>query len=123
MGPPDQGLEEQICGPLLKSQPQLSGDSAVFMDAGRRKTENQQVSPRPAAEPVLGPEGPQGLQLMGKPHAAGQSCFQVKSEKQILKYLFVAACGLSPAAGRGQPLAAVLGLLAEEASRVAAHRL
>lgn len=101
MEPPDKGLEEQICGPLLKTQPQLSGDSAVSMDAGRRKTENQQVSPRPAGEPVLGPEGPQDLQLMGKPHAAGQSHFQVKSEIQIFKYLFVAACGLSLASGRG----------------------
>ena len=50
---------------------------------------------------------------MGKPHVAGQSCFQVKSE--VFKSLLVAACGLS--------LIAVRGLLAEVASLVALHRL
>ena len=50
---------------------------------------------------------------MGKPHAAGQSCFQVKSE--VFKSLPVAACGLS--------LVAMRGLLAEVASLVTLHRL
>ena len=53
------------------------------------------------------------VQRMGKPHVAGQSCFQVKSE--VFKSLLVAACGLS--------LVAVRGLLAEVASLVALHRL
>ena len=65
LGPPGKGLEEQICVPLLKTHSQLSGDSAVSMDAGWRKTKNQQVGPRPAGEPVLGPEGPQDLQSSG----------------------------------------------------------